>query len=498
MAAPPHPDPRPAPIDLRRLAATPIHELLALHARHINPAYAATIKTIGYDRDYVRAEGQYLYDRDGRRYLDCFAGYAVHNCGRNHPVIRDAVAQALDLDLPSLPAIGPFRLAPHLARELLELAPPPLTKAYFANSGAEAVDAAIKFARAFTGRPTIVYCDDAYHGLTIGALSVNANPEFRDGFGPLLTDTRRVPFDDVDALAGALAPGDVAAVIVEPIQGKGVNIPGDDYLASAHALCRRHGVLLIADEIQTGMARTGRMFACEHWGLEPDIMLLGKALSGGYVPVSAVLTRDDVHEAVFSSMSNCSRIQSTFSMNDPAMAAGLATLHVLRSEALSERADRMGRRIAETLRETLLPLDLVADVRAKGLMIGVEFRRPERGSLRLAWDTIHKVDPSLFCQAILIPLLRDHAVLAQVAGHGRDVIKLTPPLLITEADCDHLCNALRETIGACHAFPGPVGRLAASFAGVAMKRRSGARSPQIHSRPASPAPQGDPIPNAQD
>lgn len=476
-------------LDLAALAHTPANDLLALHARHINQPYAAALKAIGFDRNYHRAHAQYLYDDAGRRYLDGFAGYAVFNCGRNHPTIKRALHDALDLDLPSLPALGPFRLAPHLAAALLELAPSSLHKAYFASSGAEAVDAAIKFARAFTGKPTIVYCENAYHGLTLGALSVNDNPEFTGGFGPLLQHTRRIPFNDLHALENALAKGDVAALIIEPIQGKGVNIPGDDYLTQAHKLCRKHGALLIADEIQTGLGRTGRMFACEHWGLEPDIMIVGKALSGGYVPISAVLTRKDVHDAVFDSMANCARIQSTYSMNDLAMAAGLAALHVIKSESLVERAAQLGERLLADLREALLPLDLVADVRASGLMIAIELHRPAKHSLKLAWDTIHRIDPNLFCQAILIPLLRDHAILAQVAGHRRDVIKLTPPLVISDEDADHITASLHQTIKACHAFPGPLGKLASSFAGVALSRRAAPADPASRRQtPASNAP----------
>lgn len=467
-------EPRASAFDLAGLLSVRGHEALPLMDRHVNPAMAAVLRTIGFDQNYVRGEGAYLFDNQGRRYIDCLGGYAVFAGGRNHPVIRDAIRQAMDLNLPNLPGVGTPRLAGLLAEELVRIAPGDLPKVYFASGGGEAVDAAIKFARAFTGRSKIVFCHRAYHGLTVGALSANGNHEFREGFGPLLEHTREIPFNDLRSLEHTLFDDDVAAFIVEPIQGKGVNIPDPDYLRRAKDLCRKHGALLILDEIQTGLGRTGRMFACQHDGAgetwQPDLLVIAKALSGGYIPSSAVLMRDDVHAATFASMQHCSRIQNTFGMNDLAMAAGLATLHVLRDERIVEHAAEVGGYLRERLAARLAGLEMVKDVRGRGLMIAIEFGRPASLALRAGWSLLHKLDESLFCQAVILPLMNDHRILTQVAGHRLDVIKLIPPLVLSRADADEIVEAFERTVRACHRLGGPVWEVGKKLGAAAVKR----------------------------
>ncbi|MCC6322399.1 MAG: aspartate aminotransferase family protein [Phycisphaerales bacterium] len=459
-------------------------DALRLHERYINPSVAAVLRTIGFDANYVRGEGAYLFDDQGRRYIDCLGGYAVFAAGRNHPVVRDALRQAMELDLPNLPGVGVFRTSGLLAKRLVELMPGaasdmsnPLDTVFFANSGAEAIDAAIKHARIATGRRGLVYCHRAYHGLTMGALSVNGNQEFREGFGPLLEHAQEIPFNDLGALEAALEKGDVAAFIVEPIQGKGVNIPAEDYLSRASALCRKHGSLLILDEIQTGLGRTGRMFACEHFNAgggpgqwTPDIMVLAKALSGGYVPVSALITRRWIHSRVFPSMSHCARVQTTFGQNDLAMAAGLATLHVLEAEGIVENAAEIGGYLTERLREKLAGFQMVREIRGMGLMIAIEFGPPRSAGLRVGWELLHKLDASLFCQAVIMPLMSDHRILAQVAGHRLDVIKLIPPLVLSREDADEIVGAFEATVRACHQFGGPAWEVGKKLGAAAMKR----------------------------
>jgi ornithine--oxo-acid transaminase len=455
-------EPCPA-FDLRSLLdAYPPSRVLDLHEQFINPAMAAVLRTIGFDRRFVRGQGAYLWDDQGHRYIDCLGGYAVFAAGRNHPVLNDAVRQALEAQLPSLPGVGIFRTAPMLARELVRIAPGhengspgELSMVFFASGGGEAIDAAIKFARQATERHRLVACERSYHGLTIGALSITGNHEFREGFGPLLADTTLIPFNDLPALQRALAARDVAAFIVEPIQGKGVNIPADDYLPEARRLCAQHGTLFIADEIQTGLGRTGAMWACDHWGVVPDILVCAKALSGGLTPVSAVLMSRRIHARTFDGMARCSKIQNTFSMNDLGMVAGLAALHVLRHERLVERAARIGQHLITRLREALAGMEMVREVRGRGLMVGVEFARPASFGLRLSWDAVHRVDPNLFCQSVILPLMSEHRILAQVAGHRLDVIKLIPPLVLSEQDVEDIVSAFRQTVGAVHRGVGP-------------------------------------------
>ena len=455
--------------DLRAILDDQSDDPLDLVAQYVNPSFARVLKILGYDVNYVRGSGAYLWDDQGNRYIDCISGFGVFACGRNHPTIRKALRQAMELDLPNLVKFGPPRLSGMLAQQLVKMAPGELDTVYFCNSGAEGIEAAIKYARAATGRARIVYCNKAYHGLTMGALSINGGDEFRERFGPLLAHCTPIPFNDLEALEQALSPGDVAGFIVEPIQGKGVHLPDDTFLPAAAELCHKHKTLFIADEVQTGYGRTGKMFACEHWDAAPDIMVTAKALSGGYVPVGAVLSKRWIHEAVFSSLDRCMVHSTTFGQNDLAMAAGLASLHVLLEEQLVQNAAAMGKRLLAKLKALVNRHEMLEEVRGKGLLIALEFAPPLSMKLKLGWSLLHKLDRGLFPQAVLIPLLRDHYVLAQVAGHHQDVIKLIPPLVLSEDDVDHITAALDATISACHKFGGPIWEVGKRLSGQALR-----------------------------
>jgi ornithine--oxo-acid transaminase len=442
-----------------------------LHSRYLNEQMVRMLRTIGYDVDYCRGVGQYLYDRSGTRYLDLLSGFGVFSIGRNHPVLRDALKSVLDSELPNLVQLGVSTLAGILAERLLENVPY-LDNVFFANSGAEAVEAAIKFARASTGRPGLVYCDHAFHGLTNGALSLNGDAVFRDGFEPLLPDCIRVPFNDLAALEQALASRTIAAFFVEPIQGKGVNLPDDGYLQAAADLCRRHDTLFVVDEIQTGLGRTGRFLAVEHWNVEPDMVLLSKSLSGGHVPSSAVLTRKHIFKKVFNRMDRAVVHGSTFSKNDLAMAAGIATLDVIESEGLIENAARMGDRLLSGLSEMIPRYELLTDVRGKGLMIGIEFAAPNSLKLKASWNVIETASKGLFCQLITIPLFKDHKILCQVAGHASHTIKLLPALVISDDDCEWILKSFDTVIANSHRVPGAVWSLGKTLVDHTMRARA--------------------------
>jgi ornithine--oxo-acid transaminase len=455
--------------DLKALLTDERGHLALLSEERINPALCKALKVLGYNKQYVRGKGAYLYDEAGNRYVDCLSGFGTFACGRNHPAIREALKQAMDLDLPNLVAMGVASLSGLLARELIQIAPGQLDMVFFTNSGTEGVETAIKYSRAATGKSRIIHCKRSFHGLSLGSLSVNGNEEFKEGFGPMLEPVTAVPFNDLAALEHELARGDVAGFIVEPIQGKGVFVPSDNYLPEAAALCRKHKAIFIADEVQTGLGRTGKMFACEHWGVEPDILIVAKALSGGYMPVGAVLSKRWIHEKVFSRLDRCFVHSSTFTENDLAMAAGLATLSVLCDEKLVENAASMGARLAEGLRSVGRQYEMFGEVRGRGLMIGIEFRQPTSLTLKMGWNLLHSLDPSLFCQAMLIPLLSEHHVLAQVAGHHLDVIKLLPSLVINQDDVDYLVRAFDQVMAACHRFPGPVWEVGKRLAGAQLR-----------------------------
>ena len=458
-------------LDAAALFAEREAERYALHTRHLNGQMVRVLKAIGFDVRFRAGRGQYLFDENGKRYLDLLSGWGVFAIGRNHPSLRETLKGVLDSDLPNLVQMDVSPLAGALAERLLRHAPY-LQKVFFANSGAESVEAALKFARAATGRPRLVYCSHAFHGLTYGALSLNGDPLFRRGFEPLLPDCVEVPFNDLEALERALASREVAAFVVEPIQGKGVNLPQEGYLEGAAALCRKYGTLLVADEIQTGIGRTGRFLAVEHWGVEPDMVVLAKSLSGGHVPVGAVLTRKWVFDRVFDRMDRAVVHGSTFAKNDLAMAAGLATLEVMEQERLTEQAARLGERLLAAFSRMARQHELIKAVRGKGLLIGIEFGAPRSLKLKASWNALEAVNTGLFCQLITIPLFQHHNILIQVAGHGIHTIKLLPSLIISEADCEWIERAFAAVIADAHRVPGAVWSLGRTLMGHAMKARA--------------------------
>ncbi|HRK01495.1 MAG TPA: aspartate aminotransferase family protein [Oligoflexia bacterium] len=429
---------------------------LDLQATYINPAFAKVLKTIGFDRTWTRGQGAYLWDDKEDRYLDLLSGYGVFGVGRNHPTVRDALKTAMDADLPSLIKMDAPVLSGLLARELLKKAAhTECERVFFANSGAEAVEAAMKFSRAYTGRNEFLYLNQSYHGLTLGALSVNGCASFRNGFGELY-DARALRMGDLAALEEALATKRYAGFIFEPVQGKGVYFPNDDYYQQAANLCKRHGTLFIADEVQSGMGRTGKFFAHEHWNLKPDLITISKSLSGGYVPISAVLLSKHVHQKTFSSMDRSVVHSSTFSQNDFAAAAGLATLHVLEAENLIQNAERMGQLFLDLCRPMVDRFEMLKEVRGKGLMVGFEFGAPKSLSLNIGWKLVHTADKSLFAQLIVLPLFTKHKILTQVAGHGIDIIKLLPTLTVGEDDVRWFARAFEDVMIELHKFPGSI------------------------------------------
>ncbi|HSA53333.1 MAG TPA: aspartate aminotransferase family protein [Yinghuangia sp.] len=420
-----------------------------LHTKHLNPQLPRVLQTIGFQRNYVRAEGPYLYDETGAEYLDFLSGFGTYGVGRHHPVVRKAVQDVIALDLPDIVHFATPPLAAALADKLLAKTPH-LDRVYFCNSGTEAVEAALKFARFATGRKRIVHVDHAFHGLTAGALSVNGAKEFRKGFEPLLPDVA-IQLGDLDALERELKRGDVAAFIIEPIQGKGVLIPPPGFLAAAQKLLRKHGALLIADEVQVGMGRTGKFFAYE-WedGVEPDIVTVAKALSGGYVPIGATLTKDWIFKKVYSTMDRVLVHDCTFGGNNQAMAAGLATLAVIEDEDLMGNCQRMGDAYQAALRPLLDKYELFADVRGRGLIIGLEFGKPKSLKLRAGWSTLQAARTGLFAQMVVVPMFQRHRMLTQVAGDHMDVIKLLPPYVISQRDVDSFTAAFVDVMDDAH------------------------------------------------
>ncbi|MFT2016634.1 aspartate aminotransferase family protein [Streptomyces sp. 796.1] len=439
----------PTGFDLGRLLAERGAERYELHTKHLNHQLPRMLHTIGFDKVYERAEGAYFWDADGNDYLDMLAGFGVMGLGRHHPVVRKALHDVLDADLADLTRFDCQPLPGLLAERLLTYAPH-LDRVFFGNSGTEAVETALKFARYATRRPRVLYCAHAFHGLTTGSLSVNGEDGFRDGFAPLLPDTA-VPLGDLAALERELRRGDVAALVVEPIQGKGVHASPPGYLRAAQDLLHRHKALLIADEVQTGIGRTGDFFAYQHEdGVEPDLVCVAKALSGGYVPVGATLGKDWIFKKVYSSMDRVLVHSASFGSNAQAMAAGLATLAVLEQEEIVARTRRTGDLLRERLAALVPRYELLHEVRGRGLMIGIEFGRPDSLRLRSRWTMLQAARKGLFAQLVVAPLMHRHRILTQVSGDHLEVIKLIPPLIIGEPEVDRFVTAFTDVMDDAH------------------------------------------------
>jgi ornithine--oxo-acid transaminase len=416
-----------------------------LHSKYLNAQMPRMLHTIGFDKVYERGEGAYLYDADGQAYADFLAGFGVFAAGRSHPVIKKALQDALEIDFAAWTQFDCQPIAGLLAQRLLEKVPG-LDRVFFCNSGTEAVESALKFARFSTGRSRIVYAHHAFHGLTTGSLSVNGAEEFRKGFGPLLPDAL-VPLGDLAALEAELRRGDVAAMIIEPIQGHGVLAPPPGFLAAAKELLHKHGALLICDEVQSGFGRTGKFFAYQHDSdVIPDIVTVAKALSGGYVPVGAMLTTDKIYSSVYSGMDKVMVHSTTFKMGPLAMAAGLASLAVIEDEGLVENAARVGGALKSGLEDLAAKYDLIADVRGRGLMIGIEFGKPSGLRARAGWNMLQKARTGLFAQMVVVALFQRHRILTQVSGDNMEVIKLIPPLMIGDAEVRLFLEALDDVL----------------------------------------------------
>ncbi|MEV4558512.1 aspartate aminotransferase family protein [Kitasatospora sp. NPDC049285] len=437
------------PLDLAALLDARGGERYELHARYLNPQQPRMLHTIGFDRYYERAAGPYFYDAEGNEYLDMLAGFGIFALGRHHPAVRATIEQVMRLETADLTRFDCSPLPGLLAEQLIAHAPG-LDRVFFGNSGTEAVETALKFARYATGRRRVLYCDHAFHGLTAGSLSVNGEGGFRKGFDPLLPDTA-IPLGDLDALRRELKKGDVAALIVEPIQGKGVLAPPPGWLAAAQALLHEHKALLICDEVQTGVGRTGTFFAYQaEEGVQPDLVCAAKALSGGYVPIGATLGKSWIFERVYSSMDRVLVHSASFGSNAQAMAAGLATLHVMRQEGVVENAARIGELFRSRLAALTDRYELLAEVRGRGLMIGIEFGRPRSLKLRTGWTALQAARKGLFAQMVVVPLLQRHRILTQVSGDHLEVIKLIPPLIITEKEVDRFVDAFTEVMDEAH------------------------------------------------
>lgn len=464
-------------IDIKKLLEDRAGENHRLHSDYINPQFAKVLKTIGFDKNYTKAIGPYLYDDQGNEYLDFLSGYGVFGIGRNHPKIKSVLKEFIDMDTASLVQMEAPLLSGLLAEALVKrINVNGVDTVFFTNSGTESNETAIKFARCATNRPKILFLNRAFHGLSTGSLALNGGKEFREGFGDLLPGCVKVDQNNLNQLELELKNKDVAAFFFEPVQGKGVFVPDDTYLPAAQELCKKYGTLFVADEVQTGFGRTGKWFGFEHWNLSPDIISVSKSLSGGMVPVGAVLTRRWIYDKVFSRMDRCVVHSSTFAQGNLAMVCGLTTLKIMEEESLIENSRIQGEKILADLKELSKKHDWIKEARGKGLIVGIEFGKPDSLRKRVSWDMVHKMDKGLFGELIVMPLLSKHHILTQVSGHHQDIVRIIPPLVIKDEHRERFVGALDQVLEECGRITGPIWSLGKNLVKHAIANRKAAAS----------------------
>jgi len=420
------------------------HPVSQAYAKYVNPSFIELLGVLGFGRVFTRASDVWIWDSEGRRYLDCLAGFGSVNLGHNHPLLTARLHELLDEQVLHFCHTGPSAGAAALAQALAERLPDPLEISLFASSGAEAVEAGLKLARAATGRTAFISCAGGFHGTTFGTLSVMGAQRLRAPFEPLLADCYQVPFGDLAALERALDAHRCAAFVVEPIQAEGgVVLPPPGYLAAAQALCRKRGTLLVLDEVQTGLGRTGMLFAHQAENMVPDVLCLAKALSGGLAAISVAVTSRALFDKAYGSPGRFDLHSSTYQGNAFSCAAALKTLELVDELNLTARCAERGEQLLAGLRQRLAGHPLIKDIRGRGLLVGIEFGPTGSSWLdKLAPALVDKVSESMFGQWVAVKLL-EAGILAQPASSRWNVLRLEPPLTISENEI----ATVIETVG---------------------------------------------------
>ncbi len=436
---------------------TSAHPSVLKYAKHVNPEFVKLLGVFGYGRLLTRARDVWIWDHEDRRYLDCLAGFGSVNIGHNHPRLIERLKRFLDEEALNIVHIGPSTHWGELAERLAILAtragsepsPPgdPLEIVLLSSSGAEAVESGLKLARAATDRAGVVHCDGGYHGTSLGTLSISGWPRMRAPFEPLLDGAVSVPWGDLEALERALAGDRMGAFVVDPfLCEQEACPPAGRYLRRAAELCRHHGTLFVLDEVQTGLGRTGTMFAYQGEGVVPDVLCLAKSLSGGIAPVGATLTTAEVHTRAYGKMDRFDLDNSTFGGNAFSCTAALETLAILEDERLPQNAAARGEQLLEGLRERLAGHRLVRDIRGRGLLVSIELGPTDRGWMnKLAPGLVTKVSRDVFGQWACVKLL-EKGLIVQPATQNWNILKLEPPLTIQAEQIETVVATIGEVL----------------------------------------------------
>lgn len=420
-------------------------EIRNLYKNYANPGLAMMLGLVNFDKKFVRAEGVQVWDDTGEEYLDFLGGYGALNFGHNHPHISEAVQQAAKLPNILQAALGTLYAA--LAHNLAQITPKGLCRTFFGNSGAEAVEGSLKLARAASGKKRIIYCEGSFHGKTLGALSVTGKSKYQEPFRPLIPGCEPVPYGDIRALEEKLKEGDVAAFIIEPIQGEGgIHVPEQGYFSQVRELCTQYETFLIIDEIQTGFARTGTIFACEYEGVIPDIMCLGKSLGGGIMPISAFTTTEEIWDRAFGGPERCALHTSTFGGNARACAAGIAAIEVMLEDDLASQARGKGSYLLDGLKQLQEKYPaFIKEVRGRGLMIGVEFNKLSGGFLnKITKGKLNEIVEEYLAALVAGELMNKYHIITAYTLNNPNVIRFEPPLTVSKEQMDRLLSALDD------------------------------------------------------
>jgi len=417
------------------------------HINYGNAALANVLCMAGLGKKFVRAEGSHVWDSEGTKYLDYLAGYGALALGHNHPRILDALKKVDQLPNMLQSSLG--LMAGALARSLAMITPGDLHRTFFCNSGAEAVEGALKLVRAATGKPKIIYTRNSFHGKTMGALSVTGRENYQKPFFPLIPATEQIPFGDTEALGKSLQGEDVAAFIVEPIQGEGgIIVAPDGYLTEARRLCSKHDVLLIIDEVQTGFGRTGKMFACEHEGVGPDVLCVAKALGGGIMPIGAFITTDEIWKKAYGEPQKCTLHSCTFGGNTWACAAGIAAIQVTVAEKIPEAVAEKGAYLACQLAALKEKYKLLKEFRGKGFLVGIDFAEVTGDALKAISSHVeNSLSREYFAGLVAGELFNKHKVITAYTLGNPSVIRLQIPLITKYEELDYFISALDEVVG---------------------------------------------------
>ena len=455
-------------MNYRDLIDQQIHSGTHLSKKHVHPKMQKLFEVGGFNAVFQKSSGQYCWDMEGNQFLDLLSGGGVFLCGRNHPYIHQAVKDSLSLDAPNLSIVNVSMLSGLLAERLLKICGPHYSKVLFSNTGSEVMDLTVRFARFVTRRRRFVSLQGAFHGRTYATASMAGSASLRDGMEPLLQTVTPVRPNDIDQLEREISKGDVAGFFFEPVQGMTGVVMDHDYLRQAQELCDHYGTVMVADEVQTGLCRTGPYFASTAAGIRPGMITVAKILSGGAIPTATTILTEEIYEKVYAKFKSGPAYFSTFAESNPAMAAGLATLDVLEKLDAPTRAAALGDMLRDGIMELAERYDVIEKVEGQGLLLVIYFRESSALALKVQQRLMTAADPAAFGAAINVDMYRHKRIIVQIPSPALNAIKILPPVVMTDKDVEWFLQGLEDTLASYYKETTPLASVASGFVKSAM------------------------------